>query len=407
MTTVRMLGTTVGKTGSAPPAPGPGDYPAWRFGKTVNEWFRIPGTANMAGTTTAVAASIDLWNGLAASPDGKLYSALAGGDGYYNNGVHYIDLNVTAPAWATLDAGATDPQGVYRVASPAPNGSKAVVDSAYYLDGKPCGRHTYATTFYVPASQGDVNSVFALTVNAAYGINHLSTDFAAGPQVDRFKLTNNTWDAGGTWTSRPGWTNASDLYPDYGQDPRTGYVYTVGSGGGDPNSTYYKWAFGTWTKFSTTPRYPDPNAIRSGNQLPSLVDGSRNRYVLMHDGRPYDTSRGARLYCIDLSTQVSSIIWITGDLPATWPNDQAIVHDTGNDYYYAFIQRTGATDVYRICPADGRHAGESAGVSVKTHSIESSPVFEGIQRRCAYFSNLGGIAYVPRFSDNVWFLPTV
>lgn len=398
MTIVRMFGTTVGKTGSAPPDPPPNSYPLWRYGKPVNAWFKIPATANMAGATNAVSDTIDLWNGLASSPDGRFYSVLASGDGKWRNAVHKIDLNVDAPAWTTLDSGATDPAGVYRHASPPSNGSPAVIDQPYYEDGKPCGRHTYSTTFFLPTSQSPDGHerIFVLTSQATYGINAASPTFDHGPQVDSFKLeSTNAWDAAGTWTSHPN----QSLYADFAQDPRTGYIFTVGSGGDQFDSWYYKWVAGSWVKISITPRYPDTGRILEGTQQGSLIDASRNRLVLMHDGRPYDTSRGARMYWVNLSNATTTIKFITGDLPAVWGNDQSVVHDTTADKYYFFLQRNPFTDVYSIDPVTG--------VSTKTHTIASSPIFEGIVRRIAYFSNLGGIAYLPRYDDNIWFLPTV
>lgn len=408
--TVRLYGSTVGKVGSAPPGPGGGDYPAWRFGKPPNVWFKIPATASMVGATNVISNTIDDWNGLAANSAGKLYSILAGGHSLqgWRTAAVQIDLTVDAPAWATLYSGVTiDPAGYYRTASPAPNSSPAIVDSAYYLSngqngaGNPVSRHTYVSTFYLSASQSPdgIPRVFALTDSVGYGFGLPDPHFEVGPQVDSFRLDNNTYSPAGTYTSHP----AQTRYADWAQDSRTGYVYSVGDGGdGALDSWYYKWVAGSWVKVSITPRYPDAGRILNGAQQGSLVDASRNRLVLMHDGRPYDTSRGARMYCVDLTSQVTTIIWITGDLPASWGNDQSVIHDTGNDRYIFFNARTPYTDVYSIVPS-----GANAGVSTLTATIASCPINSAIVRRCAYFAALGGIAYVPRYDDNVWFLPTV
>ena len=82
---------------------------------------------------------------------------------------------------------------------------------------------------------------------------------------------------------------------------------------------------------------------------------------------------------------------ITG--PLTGLSDYAaVVHDLDNDRYLA-VQGPG---LYAIDPV----------TSVSTLVATVPAAFNGVNNRLAYFQTLGGVAYLPQFSSNIFFLPT-
>jgi PKD repeat protein len=350
--------------------------PAWRQGKSVGEFFQIGNTAKMGGITSGATWSsgpVDLWNGLGAGPT-SWWSAAAGGDGDPVNAVISIDLASDSPKW-TLN-GAPSPPSAYSLTSP------------YYTDGLPVARHTYFSTQFITAAHDrtGVDRVMLFSDFAAYGI-FKTGQFGGGPQVDGFRVRDAQWDPAGTWQNVPfiGPTPMS-----FAKDPTNENVYMAGG------YRFAKWtaATGLWSEFSPvgTPH------VLAWDDLPSVVDASRHRLVVIHDGRPYYNVGLIRLQVIDLVANNYVDIPVTGAITALNGYGGAMVHDTDNDRYLLFWNHGDATtDVFAINP----DTGSSSLVANVAQKMQNT-----MYARAAYFSLLGGVAYLPSFASNILFMPT-
>lgn len=329
----------------APPttSPNPTSYPAWRRPLYIGQFSAIPNTANMNGTTTST-ATINAWNGLAAS-DNTWYSALNGGHSDSSeNKVMKIDLSVDAPAWTLLSAGS----------------KPGAPDALYYPDGSPAARHTYYSLQFIKAR----NRVMSFGAVAVYG-----TGNGGGPVVDGFDLGTSKWDAQATWPNIPFLHIAASV----AHDPATDDVYYAANG------KFAKWqgTTGLWTTLNV------PGSTGAWEFKGSVIDTIRRLWVQWN---------GGSLVTIDLATGIVGKIAVSGALPATVLDYSSIVHDLDNDRYLT-VQGTG---LYAIDPTTG------ASTLIATVPL----AVNGVNNRLAYFKDLGGVAYLPEFKSNVLFMPT-
>jgi PKD repeat protein len=361
--------------GSPPPVitpSAPGSYPAWRQGRFVNQFFAIPNTANMGGTTSE-RGTIDFWNGLGAGPT-SLWSLAAGGDGGPLNAVISIDLAADAPKWF-LNHAPSSP-AAYSLMSP------------YYLDGTPVARHTYFSTQYITSAhdRAGVDRVMLFSDFAPYGV-FKTGQFGGGPQVDGFRVMAAQWDPAGTWQSTPIYDSSPMTFA---KDPVTENVYM---GGG---YQFAKWtaSTGQWTSFTPV----GTTKLLAWDDLPSIFDAKRGRFVVIHDGRPYYNVGVVRLQAINVAANTYVDIPVTGAVTALSGTGGAMVHDTDNDRYLLFWKHSdGSTDVFAINP-------DTAASSLIANVPQVSP--NTMYGRAAYMPVLGGVAYLPSFASNVMFMPT-
>jgi hypothetical protein len=370
------VGTPPPGVSTTPPVVTPsaaGTYPSWRQGRFVNQFFRVPGTANMSGMTSQP-CTIDCWNGLGAGPT-SLWSAAAGGDGDPLNAVISIDLAADTPKW---------------VLNHAPSASSSYsLTSPYYLDGMPVGRHTYFSTQYITAAhdRNGVDRVMLFSDFAAYGVNR-SGSYGGGPQVDGFRVATGRWDAAGTWQNTPFWDSSPMTFA---KDPRTEDVFMAGG------YRFAKWnaATGLFTEFTPV---GGASRLLAWDDLPSVVDGKRGRFVAIHDGRPYYNVGVIRLQAIDIVANTYVDIPVTGAITALPGTGGAMVHDTDNDRYLLFwTHGGGTTDVFAINP--------DTGASSLVGNV-SQPMVHTMYGRAAYMPALGGVAYLPSYASEILFMPT-
>jgi PKD domain/Repeat of unknown function (DUF5648) len=359
------------------PPPVAGTYPSWRQGKAAGTFFEIPNTAAMAGATNAVAATTDVWNGLAAGPT-TWYSALASGHGEWRNALHKIDLAANAPRWSTRNAGSA---------------FTAATAAEYYLDGLPTGRHTYWSNQYISAAhdRNGVDRVMVFGAYAAYGLEPTipGTHIFDSLTVDGFNLATDKYDPAGTWSKLPsalaGELRSISKHP-VTEDIYVGYNYALA-----------KWtaATDTWTTVATVPPQgtnPGSGGLLAWNRYPSLVDGSRNRVVVLHDGQPYYYAGVIRMQIVDIASGAISELRLTGTYP-TGLEQAGFVHDLDNDRY---LMLDSSGKVYAINPTSGA-----------TSVIATVPAASnGVFNRFAYFKDLGGVAYLPQYASNIMFMPT-
>jgi hypothetical protein len=304
----------------------------------------IPNTKNLGGWTQNT-ATVNAWNGLAASSN-TWYSALNGGHSdSFENKVLKIDLSANVPAWVLVSGGSTGP-GAY--------------DALYYPDGLPASRHTYYSAQFV--SSRDRVMMFGAT--AVWG-----TGNGGGPVVDGFNTTSGKWDAAGSFPNIP---FVGGIAASTARHPLTDDIYYGGQG------KFAKWtaSLGTWSMMN-------PAGAGYWEYKPSVVDGVRNRWVNMN---------GPVLICIDLATGLVSKINITGALSGLTDDYSTLVHDTDNDRYVT-VQGSG---LYAINPDTG----------VATLLANVPKATNGVNNRLAYFRDVGGIAYLPQFASDILFMRT-
>jgi hypothetical protein len=346
-------------------------FPQWRQGLPVGVFSEIPNTANLSGAAAQYPDAsyiIDVWNGLAPGPT-SWWSAAASGHGAWINPTLKIDFAADAPKWTLVHPGTKASDVNYL---------------AYYNDGLPTSRHTYYTTQFISAAhdRNGLDRVMLFTSYAAYGIG-IPNAFSGGPQVDSFQVATSQWDPAGTFEPIPAYSPLLSI----AKHPQTEDIYACA------DYTLQKWtaSTGKWTALTTTGA-----RLLGWNYMPSMVDGKRNRLIGITDGRPY-YGPTIRLQAIDLATLVLTEYPITGSLASkTMSEGSMLVHDPDNDRYLFFNQESGSVQVYSINPGDG----------ASTWLLTAPGPVYNINGRVAYFEKLGGIAYLPRYSSNVLFLPT-
>jgi hypothetical protein len=361
------------------PPPVTGNYPAWRQGKAVGQWFEIPNTAAMNGEIPWLwAGTVNAWNGFAAAPS-AFWSGASSGHGEWWNPVLRFDFTADVPKWELVKASAAQ--------------SDVVRDAPYYKDGSPVARHSYYTTQWLDAkdSPDGKSRVMLYGSYAAFAIGSgAANEFGGGPQVDGFNVDAKAWDAAGAWPNMPLPATPYGYLTPFAVDPRTSEAWVAWG-----DDTIYKFApkSKTWSTFTTTPGYPDnANRLLALVQQPTLIDVKRNAYVGIVDGQPYYTVFGLRIQRVDLATRAVTSVRVTGALTGV-RGGGALVHDTDGDRYMYF-EADGK--VYSIHPDTG--ASELSATVI--------PPLADSENRAAYFPKLGGIGYYPRFDANMLFLPT-
>jgi PKD repeat protein len=359
---------------SAGPSSSSSGWPKWRQNKPVGQWFEIPNTGSMGGVIPPEwAGTVDAWGGFAAGPT-TWWSAASSGHGEWWNPVIKIDLAADVPKWQLVRASSKQSD---------------VNLNAYYADGLPTSRHTYTRTQYVNganASDGR-DRVMLFGAYASYGIN-IPGAYGGGPKVDGFGVADGKWDPAGTWPDMPYYV----YLPSVAKDPRTDDVYH------SAGYTSARWSAktNTWSIIQGRPGYSDTK-MDAWDDAPSLVDTKRNKVVGLINANGYNADKiiGLSLQSFDIATNVLKTVRVTGDLsiPAKSSiGDRGFVYDADGDRYLYVAD--GA--VYGIDP--------DSGVS-KTIAQVPKPLASE-ENRVTYFQQLGGVAYLPTFASNIYFLPT-
>jgi hypothetical protein len=361
-------------TGTPPPGTASPTFPAWRVNQPVGTWFQIANTSSMQPIPAPwqppfslphggpVHDIINAWNGLMRGGT-TWYSNKAGGDGNWQNATTSIDLNVDAPQWTLVAAGSA-----FSAVNPT---------LPYYNDGRPVSIHTYFSQAVV------ANRLMTFGDYAAYAINN--PGYGAGRYINSFNLSTGDYDPAGTWANIPssfGWDMSRSIA--VCRDPNTQIVWLAAS------YFFAKWDSGTWTTIT-----PSTGGVTflAFDGYATCIDTKRNRWVGLHDGSPYYNVGVVRLQVIDLTTHVMTEIPLAGTMP-TSPllNNCAMTYDQDGDRY--LVQQ--GTSVFAVTPTTG-----------SSTLIGTLPAaFNGPWNRFEYFPDLGGVAYLPEYASNIYFMPT-
>ncbi len=363
------------------------NYPAWRTSMTtVDSVYQILNTANMAGNMPATtggrpvvgfgksALDFAAWSGMAA--DGTSWWGMANGGDYsqWSNKVFRVDFTQSQPQYNLVYHGTTE---AVVTADKAANW-----DGPYYSDGSPQAAQTYYTLHRCVAR----NYIFRVAASAVWTSSH---KFSA---MTGFNIAANVYDPAGTWPDSG--LNASGLVPSIAKHPTTEDIW--GTWFGD----WHVWSqsTGLWTQFTQ-------NTTQWGYHA-MVIDASRNRLVYLECG----PTKGGIIEFMDMTTHTYSAASLTGAGAAGLTTDAyaehcVLVHDLDNDRYLFF---GGNSNPYSSNP--GPYPGVIYAINPTTHAATKvadivAPI-NGWNNRVAYFHSFGGVAFVPAYEYNIFFMPT-
>lgn len=378
-----------------------GTFPAWRQNRPVGQFFEIPNTANMAGSTETAAVMVDAWNGLAVS-DTSVFLALPSGDGSYDNGCHKFDLSVDSPKWQTLDVGTrTCSDG-----SPLPDTQPVLgvgkgVNQQYYWDGRPCGTHTYDQIKFISAARDKFGRDRLMRFGSMFPGGIYYPEPPPAPQysnltVDGFDLAANKYDPIGTWAKLPGLIDVqgSGAIRSVIKHPITEEVYLCVGG------ALMKWTPQTDTYAEvpiSPPRgtsiYANPPGLFDWHQQPALIDVARNQLVCIYDWHLTSPGSAPQIQKVDLATGVVTTGTLTGAIPTNFLQS-SVQHDLDADRYLLMDFTSG---VYAIDPSTN---------GVTLIAVPPTTPLYTWAGRMAYFKKFGGVLCMSRYAANLSFMPT-
>lgn len=332
--------------------------PLWAQGAPLNEAIQIAGTSGAGG------AGVNDFSGWCECPNGLMVIAAAGGHGgAADNRVVSFDPMVDAPSW-TLRLAAS--------AVPADN-------TAYYADGLPAARHTYAMHAYI----AHLSRVMTFGVRFTRG--------AGGTYLanDGFNLATNTWDVAGTWPDVP----------------------TFGGGGRlDLSGNYW---FLNCTRKATFSgggiAYSQPltSTAANGVRYPHALNTSTGEIVGLcwGDGQGGGTGVVATKQTGNVQVQVTfnssaALTQFTADASA----DAGMTYDPVNNWY-VWYSGEGATAgrFYKIVPNAGTVWDMEILAIAGTITTTDAG---GMQNKFTYIPALGGILFLPAAAANMHFIRT-
>lgn len=369
------MATGGGGGGGATSDGGPAGAPSWRRGLVKWQWVEIAGSSLSTRPVTnplnnmmeSPSSRVDAWNGLAANTDtNRLYLACAGGHAdWAGNEVYELDLAVDAPSWRILR-------------DPSP-GSSISVGVDYYSDGRPASTHLYYALHFVRAR----NRIFKLSAGSVWGSGNESNS-----NVDAFDLATNDWDPAGTFV--PGTPHGGAIDRPYAYHPVTDDAFTFFSG------SFRRWnaATATWDVLAPRPSYANNDVVQASG---SAVDTMRQRVLFARN--LYRVAMNQGLSLSFAGTPSLTDVTFTGPAAAEAISAQAALQYLAPEDAFILKSEAGGA-VFRVDAA-------SYEVTAQPTSGPNPPdAVNGVYTRWQYLPLLGGFAYLPRGSANVWFIAT-
>jgi len=360
--------------------------PAWAANLTLNQWVELAGTQPNTVPCPHYATSnnsdrITPWCGLSIDTrTNKIYSLANGGHlDYFGNEVTVLDCGASVPgAWTTLEPGSTFNFLNTLVANGGSN-------SARYSDGKVTSTHSYYLQQFIEAR----NRAFR------FGVGSCSTSGFPKSDIDAFDITNNTWDAAGTWGVIQDVT-ATGLATC--KNPVTEDVYQFCH-----NKSVQKWTQATriWSMVNSGFPPVDPG------ESASAYDTVRNRIFLVRGTASADLI----FHTFDPATGLFAAQTPSGPGAAAVTGSRkgaGMIYEPNLDAYLVRFKAAGSA-VYKIDAATFAVTQLSTtGGSTITATVDIFGT-ENVYGKWLYAPKVGsisGVFYVPAFTSNVWFLRT-
>lgn len=354
--------------------PAPGSLPAWLQGAPLLTWVEIPNTrmVDVMPVVTGKESGITAYSG----------GALVGTDLFVNGGGH-TDYN--GNEWLRLRLGLDVP--VWDIPVPASAAADRTQNQPYYLDGKPCSRHTYDAIAWVPQH----GRLFLLG-----GVPPFSSGSPpASLHVDGVDVATFQWDlpnAGAIWPDMPHYSSGMPV----AQSPDHLWIWS--------NANLYRCDKATmqWTNCGgvTGSTRPDRGALH---------DPQRNR--LFRTGQLFGTG-GPQYMSLDGYSggmpTATNVEFNTAAAPGFSPDCSVIYCPDlgGSDCYLAHVRGDDDMTVFRIDP-------DTFVVTVVPMDGAKPPIpaigygaGEGIYGRFAYVPQLKGCVWAHHSTRNTFFFRT-
>lgn len=359
----------------AAPAPAPG-APTWLGSTAVNQWVEISGSTmtGVGGTMSApfgalgASARVEAWSSFALKGTTAWCVAQGGHNDYYGNEVLSIDLAANSPTWSVVKNSVSNAQ---------PNN-----DSSRYADGSPSAVHGYNTMQYDPVGDRIVR----------VGSGAFCKQGSSNGDMAAYDIVSNTYLSNGTipdmrtpgqakWAS---WCN-----------PVTGDLYT-----------FFNFQIDKYTKSSNT---WTTGVASSGTQYGyaaiACTDTTRSRAFIC-GGNP-----GARAPVhFTFATNTLASVAVSGGA-ATAVNDEqfGLQFCPTTDKFYL---KNGSTSGGGMVEIDASTfvcttMTTSSGGSIPAALDAINSQYNGVFSRMLYIDlggGVGGLAYLPTYASNWWFL---
>jgi len=311
-------------------------------------WKELPGTNPSAvGADLGVAA----FSGAAYDPTRRLFIFFGGGhNDSDDNGVYAVRVGLDTPDVVALMAQSASKQ----------------IDVAYYSDGKPSSRHTYGSLVYHPGADG----MMPIGAAALWGQALIMGN------VDRFKLSTNTWDPAGRWASLPSGAPQSGISAVV---DNAGNIFATSNGSSGPKimkwtptaGTYYPGTWEVWTGTSLGANWWDTeNAL--------TYDPSRNRLVYF--------GAGSAAAWFDIATKARTAITFTGPAAGSAAGKSWSSYCPERDSFFGYEEGTSATMLE--CRASDFYV-STVSVAGTAPSSGGTPTPTGPYNRLKLDTNLG------------------
>jgi hypothetical protein len=356
-----------------------GALPAWVSSLPLWQWYEIPGTALSSVDpsprplgNTGPRAKIDAWCGASLKRVGSLYilGAAGGHADYAGNEVNALQLNAPSPRWMQLRA-------------PSDN-SQIVMDTAYYLDGRPGATHTYYASQFI----NSLNRFMVFCRDGISGGNFPSAP-AGFPYVGEswsksFNLATQDWDAPGYVAQFPGSGDTTAAL--CAKHPWTEDVYYSRNWG----TGWYRWTreSNAWHRLSGAGRNP----WYAG----AAIDPTRNRMLVVGGYSPVDPL----LLGLDGSNLGGAFSGL-GASALRLTNYSGLIYDEASDRFIAVANGgSGRIEITTI---------EAGSLSVARPMVSGTAPLNrtnGIHNSAQYVPELRGFVIANKYDGNVFFMRT-
>ncbi len=340
--------------------------PAWVASKAVHEWFAIPGSVHAGSAAAPNDDPADpycnstrrlAYSGISRKDAQIILAATGGHNDYGGNQVTGIDLAVDAPAW--------------RLVHPGSPTDKIVPDVAYYRDGLPIARHTYAQNIFSTTR----NRLMLHYTRFSYGS---ALSFGA---TNGFNLDTNQWDAAGTW---------SDGKPASGRDERD-WVWAP--------TNYYR--LNKWDPQTDT--WSQTGSFANPIYGPIAHDTNRDQLFTLAWGDGWGSGTGIAACRYDARGAVQTPITFANNaavqqFQADAPSYASMIYDSNGDRFLFWdgISRR----LYQVTP----NTGTAWAMSIVSVTGSLPPAASYSHSRLAYLPALRGCVFMPSGHEPLYFI---